>query len=303
MGLPPPAPLLLPSGRRLRLVPPTELRERTSIFDLLTVFEPPRTKGPRRYFMGVDVSDGIGQDRSVIEIVRAATIEEPAEQVAEFITDSTTPLDLAPICHAIGSLYQDADGVEAQAVIECNNHGLSTQDALQTHYQYGSFYIWQYLDSRDQERRWSTRIGWFTTTASRPLLLDRLYKAITTLDPISGQPDLITHSPFLHEELRDFQTETTLAEAAAAKGAHDDAVIAVAVAYYASWRAQSGETEPLDERRRTRALQQAELEQAAAYAQTGKPDFRNTGVTAEEAGDWRSTDDDDAVDVLLTDGW
>lgn len=294
-------PVLLPAGTGLRAVSAVELRERDSVFDLLTIWERPRRTGRRRYFVGVDVSDGIGQDRSVVEVIREATIEEPAEQVAEFVTDTTPPAALAPIVHTIGTLYADEDGLEAQVIIECNNHGLSVQNMLQEHLGYQHFYIWQYLDSRDAERRFSTRIGWYTTPATRPLLLDRFYTALTTLDPISGQPDLITHSPLLHAELKDFQTETTLAEAAASRGAHDDAILALAIGYYASWKRHAGETEPLDDRRRRKVEQTALLAQVAARQGVGRPDWRNTATTADEAKGWYGLDAPDDLDDSVYD--
>ena len=294
-------PLILPSGYGFRRMRPGELTSRGSILDACAIWEAPRKRGPRRYVVSADVSDGLGQDRSVVEVLRAGTIEEPTEQVAEYVSDAILPAQLSYVVQALGTYYRDEDGVEAQAAIEVNSHGLTTQDTLQLHLGYGHFYIWEYYDAATPDKRFSTKIGWYTTPRTRPQLLTKLHAALQTTDPITGLPDLVTHSPFLHEELRDFQTEGALWEAAAAKGAHDDAVMAIAIGNYVCWRLQGGEREPLEERRRRRSEQQALL--AAAASQTETPDWRNTACTADEMADFLG-DEPEEIDATLyaTDG-
>lgn len=304
-------PLLLPAGYGFRAITAAELAERGSLLELCSIWERPRRRA--RYVIGVDVSDGLGADRSVIEVLRCGTIEESAEQVAEFISEWTAPNELAPIVQALGQWYRDVDGVEAKVAVECNNHGISVQDMLQMHYGYGHFYIWEFMDARDMESRISTRIGWYTTPRTRPMLLDRLHGALTSLDPISGQPDLITHSPFLHDELKDFTSPTNhLHDAEAAKGAHDDCIMATAIANYVAWRQQAGETEPLEERRRRRREQILHNHQANATRtlhRGGAPDWRNQPATSEEhdaqvgyQGDPHGRDADPDADAILYDG-
>lgn len=272
--------LLLPPGYGFSAVSTQELREAGSLFDMLQVWEPPRKRGARRYVIAVDVSDGLGKDRSVIEVARMGTLEEPAEQVAEFVTDSVAPGQLASIVFAVGNWYVDADGVPAVVAIECNNHGLSVQDTMQLHLGYQSWYVWEYYDAADPSRRYSNKIGWYTTPRTRPLLLDKFHTALTAVDPITGLPDFVTHSPILHDELQDFQTSGALWEAEASRGAHDDTVIACAIANYVCWRLQAGETEPLEDRRRRRSEQQ--LAQLKAQEQPTKLDYRNTPMSADE---------------------
>lgn len=279
----PTIPLILPEGYGFSAISPAELREQGTFFNQLHVWEPPRRRGSRAYVIGVDVSDGLGLDRSAIEVIRTGTLDDPAEQVAEYVTDRTSPMDLAPIIFAIGMWYRDADGVEAVVAVECNNHGLSTQDTLQLHLGYTHFYRWEYYDAADPAGRFSTKIGWVTTPRTRPLLLDKFHTALTTLDPVTHLPDLITHSPLLHDELKDFQTQGALWEAAAARGAHDDCVMATAIGNYVAWRLQAGETEPLDARRRRRSEQ---LQIQAAAAETIRPDYRNTPMGTDEVDAW-----------------
>lgn len=295
-----PEPTLLDGGYGFRRPSPGEVTARGSTLDLLVVWERPRVRGDRRYVLGVDVADGLGGgDRSVIEVVRLGSLHEPAEQVAEYVTDTTAPAALAYTIAAIGQYYRDEDGVEAKVAVEYTHHGLSTIDTLQLHLGYQNQYRWEYYDAADPARRFSTVLGWHTTPSTRPMLIDKLRSALTTLDPITGQPDLITHSPLLHDELQDFQTNGALWEAAAARGAHDDAVMALAIAYMVAYRLQAGESEPLDERRRRRSEQQALL--TAASSTASRPDWRNTPATADDQDHWVSGEDEEDLDQQLYD--
>ena len=270
----------IPPGYGLHRLSVPELSERSgekALFDTLQVWEP-RRKG-HRYILGVDVGDGLGQDRSVCDIFRMGTIEECEEQVAQFITDSIPPRQFAGIIDVVGHLYAGPDGREALAGIECNNHGLSVQDTLQLHLGYRHFYIWEVLDQADPQKRWTTKMGWVTTARTRPILLDQLYTGVTTIDPLTGFSDCRINSPFTRDEMRDFRTDGALWEAEAAKGAHDDCIIAGGIAHYICWRLLGGETEPLADRRRRRQEEQA---RRLRLGERGPVDFRNTDATADE---------------------
>ena len=285
----------LPAGYGFKRYSLQELRLLADLFGALQIFEHPRARGPRRYVVGADVSEGLGQDRSVAAVHRLGTIEEPEEQVALYVSDLITPSAFAYVLDAIGRVYRDEDGLEAVLAIECNNHGLSTQDTLQLHLGYSHLYRWEYLDAGDPKARYSTKIGWYTTTRTRPMLLDKLYHALTNLDPVTHQPELLAHATILFDELADFQTDTTLAEAAAGRGAHDDVVIATAIAHYVAWRLQGGEQEPLSERRHRHHQEQA-ARVAAAGPNAPRRDWRNTGVTAEEMAAGVDADEADVYD-------
>lgn len=302
----------LPPGfgfRRLTLV---ELTERTGLasapMNTLLLFEPPRDRRRHReyrYVMSADIGDGLGQDRSVCTVTRCGTLEESAEEVAQYVTDRLPPSQFAYIMDAIGHLYLDRDGVEALAAIECNNHGLSTQDTLQLHLGYTQFYRWEYYDAADQAKRFSNKIGWVTTPRTRPLLLDKYYAALTTLDPVTNYPDYIVNSPWTIDELADFQTEGALWEAEAAKGAHDDCIMAGAIGNYAAWRLAGGELEPVGDRRRRRHEEQLARQLDAIKKGAGR-DFRNTAMTVAEidAGlGMGLTDDDDFDELNLLGGY
>ena len=288
----------VPAGYGFRRLTPADLSALPSLkASVLAIWEYPRARGRRRYVLSVDVGDGLGQDYSVIDVIRQPTIEEPAEQVAQYVSNAVDVTQLAFICDAIGRFYPDEDGIEALVAIETNNHGLSTQDTLQLHLGYSHFYVWEYADSASPDRRYSTKIGWVTTPRTRPLLLTAFHAAITAIDPISGQPDFILNSPTTRTELRHFVTQGTIGEAEAARGQHDDAIMAGAIGYYVAWRLAGGETEPISERRRRRtALQQ----QASQDLTHGARDWRNSDATAQEA-DQAKEEDDEFVDDLAND--
>lgn len=301
--------IALPEGRPWYAVPPgygyhrltpKELKERSgalALFNTLQIWQHPR-KG-HRYVIGADVADGIGKDRSVADIFRMGTLEEPEEQVAQFISDSVPPRQFAGILDALGHLYTWPDGREALVAIECNNHGLSVQDTLQLHLGYRHFYIWEVLDQADPQKRFTTRMGWVTTPRTRPILLDQFYTGICTLDPLSGYSDCRINSTFTHEEMRDFRTDGALWEAEAGKGAHDDCIIAGGIAHYVCWRLQGGESEPLSDRRRRRKEEELRRKRAGDVQTL---DFRNSDATADDqkqqegrspSDNLRGEDDDD----------
>ena len=278
---------LLPEQRPHYAIPPgygfhrlnaQELQERSHLFDTLQIWERPR-KG-HRYILGCDVSDGLGQDRSVCDVLRMGTIDEPEEQVAQFVSDTCMPKAFAYIINAIGHLYPWPDGREAMAAIECNNHGLSVQDTLQLHLGYRHFYIWEVMDQADPRKRFTTRMGWVTTPRTRPILLDQFHNGIVSTDPLSGYSDLKVNSSLTIDEMRDFQTEGALWEAEAGRGAHDDCLIALAIAHFVAWRLSAGEREPLEDRRKRR---REEALRAARFGDGKRPDFRNTDTTADDA--------------------
>lgn len=294
----------VPAGYGFHRVPLTDLTKLPNLRSgVLAIWEHPRSRGTRRYLFGVDVADGLGAvskeaDYSVIDVVRLPTIDEPAEQVAQYVSNLVTPTDLAYVCDAIGRYYSDADGIEALAAIETNNHGLSTQDFLQLHLGYGHFYIWEVADAADAERRYTKRIGWYTTPRTRPMLLSAFHAAITTVDPITGLPDFILNSPVTRAELRHFvipaEPGKTLADAGAARGQHDDAIFAGAIGYYVAYRLAGGEIEPIAERRRRK---EAVLAYRAGAPDRALRDWRNTEATSAEQHLGSEDDDEFAADL------
>lgn len=288
----------VPPGYGFRRLTPDQLHALGSLRQsAFAIWEYPRPRGSRQYVVSADVSDGLGLDYSVVDVIRMPTIEEPGEQVAQYVSNVIDAAQLAFIIDAIGRYYHDADFIEALAAIETNNHGLSTQDTLQLHLGYGNFYVWEVADAASPEKRRTTKIGWYTTPRTRPMLLSSFHSAITTFDPITSLPDLILNSSITRGELRHFITPDVLANAQHARNQHDDAIFAAAIGYYVAWRLAGGESEPIAERRRRRSAQQQQDAQAERVV--GR-DWRNSAVTSEEV-DAALEDDDEFRDDLARD--
>jgi hypothetical protein len=290
----------IPPGYGFRTLGPGELAERATAGELLEVcqvWEPPLRR--YSYVISADVSDGLGLDRSVVDVLRKGTIERPEEQVAQFISDRVKPRELAFVIDALGRMYCDDDGLEALAAIETNNHGLSTQDTLQLHLGYVHFYRWEMLDALSPASRFTQKLGWYTTPRTRPMLLDHFHEAVTSYDPITGLPDLILNSPWTIEELGDFQTEGALWEAEAAKGAFDDCIMSAAIGHLVCWRLAGGEREPLSDRRRRIHLTRERQSRLDADVDAGR-DFRNMAYTANETEQFadRATEREEEDEVI-----
>lgn len=287
----------VPPGYGFRRLAPAELDALPSLrHSVLAIYEYPRARGRRRYIMGVDVGDGIGQDYSTITVVREPTLDEIMEDVAQFVSNTVKPSALAYICDAIGRLYCDEDGIEALAAIELNNHGATVQDLLQLHLGYTHFYVWEVVDAAQAEGRFTKRIGWTTTARTRPILLEKFNDMVTTVDPISGLADFRINAAITRAEMRFFVTEGTLGEAEHAKGQHDDAIFGSAIAGFVAHRMAGGEAEPIAERRRRRDTLKAQ--QALLGDRAVRRDFRNSDATAAQQNANDSGDDDDGTDLL-----
>lgn len=279
--------LIVPRGWGFRVLPPNERRGLDSLrdlFDHLLVWEPPR-RG-KRYVLSVDVSDGVGQDRSVGDITRVADFTDGDEQVAQFVTDSVDPIDLASYLDVIGRYYRGADNLSALCAIEVNGHGLTTQAELQKRLGYDNFFIFQRENMVDVEKRFSNAIGWQTTRFTRPLIMTRYIKRLKSFDLNSGMPDYRVNSPFTIQELRTLRRPPggSLGDSEADPNdpnAKDDAIMAGAIGVHVAQTLHYEEGESMDQVRcrLTEERRRRELHQTA----TGQTlDYFNTDLSAEE---------------------
>lgn len=287
-------PLQLPAGYGFVLIPPSQWpgdEDLPELMDKVLIWEPPRLD--QLYVIGVDVGDGLGLDRSVIDVCRVGTVAQPDEQVAQFVSDTTDPVDLAKIIDPIGRFYRGKDGASALLAVEVNNHGIATQSELQRHIGYDNFFIWQYEDALDESRRMSNRIGWQTSQRTRPLILSRYLYAVKTIDKITGLPNYIVNSPFTVQDMRDFVTPPgmPLALAEAAPGAFDDCIMSGAISVHVSQTVQHESGETVADTRQRKAAEQARADHVARLLKE-KRDWRNTDATADEMKAGREYEDD-----------
>src|SRR4026209_1912563 len=71
----------------------------------LLIWEPPE-RG-EMYAIGVDPAEGVGQDRSVCEVIKVGNLQHPDIQVAEFASDYLDPIFFADVVNTIGRFYCD----------------------------------------------------------------------------------------------------------------------------------------------------------------------------------------------------
>lgn len=272
--------LSLPPGLGLRSQNVSALRhaDLSDLFDLLLVWEPPSRSS--RYVVSVDVSDGVGKDRSVADVTRVGDVSRPDEQVAQWISALTDPVALAGVVDTIGRFYTGVDELEALMAIETNAHGLVTQSELQRHYGYTNFFVWQKEDAGDPSRRFTQAIGWVTTRRTRPIILARYVRALRIVDPVTGYPDLMVNSPHTIAELADFYTEGMLYEASAGPGGHDDCIMAGAIGLHVAQTLLYEFSEPLAEKRRRLSEEQQKQRDAANHQ--GKRTYASMPYTLEE---------------------
>jgi hypothetical protein len=230
------------------------------------------------YVLGVDTAEGVGADRSVIQVLRRGDRRRADMQVAEFASDHHNPLELAPIVNALGRLYGEADGTEALAVIECNNvGGTDCQHMLRTQFDYGNFFTWKVYDKRTNI--YTNRIGWWTNRSTRPKLIVHGLNALS-------KGDVVVSSPFLLDELEDFEGDIYRAQAKAKAGRHDDRVLAFLIAYVGAhddeWLA--GEDVAAERRLLTLA---GEVKQREEKKVGTRASWQNTACTVEQMySDW-----------------
>lgn len=175
----------------------------------------------RTYSLGADVSAGVGQDRSVMEVICV----EDMEQVGEWISDKIAPDVFAIKVAEVGKIFQNAF-----VTVESNNHGILTLSELSKIYP-------PYLIYREQRAKSANtpteavklaQLGHRTTVISKPLMIGKLRKLLVK--------DLLIHSEILRNELSTF-IESENGELGAEEGCFDDCVIALSKAAFALERA------------------------------------------------------------------
>lgn len=167
----------------------------------------------REYIAGVDSAEGMDEenDNSCISVIDART----CEQVAEFYSNICPPHTFAQIVAMLGRTYHNA-----LLVVETQNAGLTVMEKLVNEFYYDNIY-----ETTQGGRKTATK-GIKTSTGNRNKYLECLSLRV--------QNDSIAiRSRRLVKELRGFIWNPVTKRAEAAKGYHDDAIIALCLALYA----------------------------------------------------------------------
>lgn len=173
----------------------------------IDIFVEPKPK--HRYVLGGDPAEGVGGDRSAIEVFDVMTLE----QVAEFVCDSIPPKEFAHVVDKVCRYYN-----MATAAIEKNNHGGTVLDELKLIYP--NIYKRETFDEKTRKR--TQKLGFVTDSHTRDIILDQF-------DQLLRECVVTIHSAILRSELFTFiVNEDDKREAK--PGTHDDTIMASAIA-------------------------------------------------------------------------
>jgi hypothetical protein len=164
------------------------------------IWFPPNRGGQWQYIIGVDTAGGGTEgDYSCAQVIERTMGLQCAELHGHF-----PPYELARRIVSLGRMYENA-----LVAVERNNHGYGVLAHLKDlHYE--NLYV-----SGGQE-------GWLTNVVTRPVMIENLALVLM------AQPELF-HSPRLLGEMKTFVRHAD-GHGGAAEGAHDDCVMAVAIA-------------------------------------------------------------------------
>jgi hypothetical protein len=174
------------------------------------------------YGYGCDTSDGLGQDRTVLEFMRKGDLYRNDAQVCEYANDYTNAFDLWPFAMALGTYYSTHyNGVRRQcrSAIECKGNGEVVQHELRKR-GWTNFHPWVRYDTKQIQKHKAHKMGIVTVYWFRSMLVDWLVKSLR-----DGWLDV--GSPWFVDEMSDFERDWDSQDTKATYGGHDDRMMAM----------------------------------------------------------------------------
>ena len=177
------------------------------------------------YGIGMDTSDGIEKDRTVLEGLRKGSINGPTKQIFEYASGKMNALDSWPFALAMGTLYsvEDSNGFVQQPrlAIECKGHGDLAQNLIR-HMGWTNFHPWtdKQLDNRTQKLNSFHKIGVYTTSWFRDGMIEMLIKMLR-------DADIEISSPYFVSEMASLQGDQFVQSLKAGYGGYDDRIMAL----------------------------------------------------------------------------
>jgi len=182
----------------------------------LRVWIEPTAWGSKDFVIGADTSAGYEDgDFSCAEVIERSS----GMQVAEW-HGRIKPYEFAEVLFCLARLYSDAlVGVEA------DGHGLAVLRELADNLGYRNIYYDTRQDELTSQR--TKRIGWHTTARTKPLMIEALRQGVSEDDVILNSPEAIQEM-LAFVFIQDKRGKVTMG---APEGAHDDRVMALAIAW------------------------------------------------------------------------
>lgn len=186
---------------------------------------PPNTE----YGLGNDNSEGLGLDKTAINIIRKGSIFEYSEQVCEFATKWISANELLPWMDCLGAFYSKWTSEitnECKMVIEVPCGGAGLQHRLIVDRGWFNFHRWEgAMDTPHRKKIKGAKLGWETNRHTRPWLVGDVARDIK-------DGFLLVNSPFLIRECQTLQKEDEEAKIEAKGDANDDNFFAAAMAHF-----------------------------------------------------------------------
>lgn len=183
------------------------------------------------YGIGVDISGGVGEDYSSIDVVRKGkTVLDPDIQVCQLYCNWICSPDMPPFCLALGIYYGQHMSPLPEALMAPETQ-VATGDAISHQLAvagYGNFYYMKRYDQRKQPGSKPNRRGWVTSTWSRQLMLEAERQAVE-------QGWLIINSVRTLFEMQNWEADEEgegKAKYEHADGECDDSIFSVGIAYF-----------------------------------------------------------------------
>ncbi|MFU0833780.1 MAG: Terminase-6C domain-containing protein [Oscillospiraceae bacterium] len=172
----------------------------------LTLYDVP--KRGHKYYIGVDTSEGMGQDYSAIQVLSSDGI-----QVAEFKSNKIKPFQFAEIVNDIGIYYN-----KALLVVEKASAGHTVVDKLKNDYKYSNMYKYKDYDARGRTIK---KVGFVTNPKTKPIMINDFVELFETNQIVINSKDLLS-------EMKMFQFKD--GKMSAVIGYHDDLTMSFAMA-------------------------------------------------------------------------
>lgn len=164
-----------------------------------------------RYYIGCDLSEGLGQDYSVIEV-----FNQEGVQVAEFYNNKIKPYKMAEIINVIGLYYN-----KALLCVEKASGGHSCIERLRHDYSYKNMVKYK---SYDQFNRPKFEVGFDTNSKTKSLIINDFIE-------LFEKRLIVINSERLLQEMQVFVSQN--GKMGAISGSHDDSVMSTALAIVA----------------------------------------------------------------------
>lgn len=191
----------------------------------ILIYEPP-IQG-ETYALGTDTGYGLGEDFSVINGLKVGNSVHNDAQVFEFASPQINSFTLWPFNLALGTLYAVGRGGmrrQPKQVIEGAANGENVYNELKKR-GWREFHNWVRTDRKKIIEAKANRQLWYTTSWSRPLMMDMLLDALN-----NGWLDI--NSPWFIDEMADLELYMEKNKIAAAHGRHDDRFMSLGIALY-----------------------------------------------------------------------